>query len=74
MWGVPYHSVFTVSDKEVVPDGNGWSDEVNAEGREIESGGTIFNDAVNSWSTIHGRRRQPQSLSNMLRSNDIGRE
>jgi hypothetical protein len=23
--GVPYHSVFTVYDKEVVTDGNGWS-------------------------------------------------
>ena len=27
-WGLPYHSVFTVSDKEVVPDGDGRSSKV----------------------------------------------
>lgn len=47
---MPYHSGLTVPDREVVLDGDGWHDtvNVNAEEREIESGGAIFVDAISS--------------------------
>ena len=53
---VPYYSVFTAPDREVLPRRR------VVEGREIESGEAIFNDAVNSLSKIRGQRER---LSNM---------